>query len=115
MTSSLLGAGRRRDAPYILVVERVQSSLGLGGWAGGEGARPVARGGVVRDALMRRRGMAGPPSPPVPVMHSPTRKVSVKDQQAWKIPPCISNWKNAKGCVPPRSPPPPMPYDSTEA
>ncbi len=40
---------------------------------------------------------AGPPSPPVPVMHSPPRKVTVKDQQAWKIPPCISNWKNAKG------------------
>jgi SNW domain-containing protein 1 len=39
----------------------------------------------------------GPPSPPVPVMHSPPRKVTVKDQQEWKIPPCISNWKNAKG------------------
>ena len=30
-------------------------------------------------------------------MHSPPRKVSVKEQEAWKIPPCISNWKNAKG------------------
>jgi len=39
----------------------------------------------------------GPPSPPVPVMHSPPRKVTVKDQQLWKIPPCISNWKNSKG------------------
>uniref|UniRef100_T1JH05 SKI-interacting protein SKIP SNW domain-containing protein n=1 Tax=Strigamia maritima TaxID=126957 RepID=T1JH05_STRMM len=39
----------------------------------------------------------GPPSPPAPVMHSPTRKVTVKEQQEWKIPPCISNWKNAKG------------------
>merc|ERR1712226_982325 len=39
----------------------------------------------------------GPPSPPAPVMHSPNRKVSVKEQQEWKIPPCISNWKNAKG------------------
>ncbi|KRX66867.1 SNW domain-containing protein 1, partial [Trichinella sp. T9] len=53
-----------------------------------------------------------PPSPPAPVMHSPTRNVfrllffchyslvftvSVKEQQEWKIPPCISNWKNAKG------------------
>eukprot|EP00850_Spirogloea_muscicola_P026556 SM008233S22593 [mRNA] locus=s8233:1:564:- [translate_table: standard] len=34
-------------------------------------------------------------SPPVPVMHSPPRAVTVKDQQDWKIPPCISNWKNA--------------------
>merc|ERR1712136_241394 len=39
----------------------------------------------------------GPPSPPPPVMHSPTRKVTVNEQQEWKIPPCISNWKNAKG------------------
>ena len=41
----------------------------------------------------------GPPSPPAPVMHSPTRKVTVKEQQDWKIPPCISNWKNAKVSV----------------
>lgn len=39
----------------------------------------------------------GPPDDPVPVLHSPPRKVSVEDQEAWKIPPCISNWKNAKG------------------
>lgn len=38
----------------------------------------------------------GPPSPPAPVMHSPTRKTTVKEQQEWKIPPCISNWKNPK-------------------
>lgn len=39
----------------------------------------------------------GPPSPPAPVMHSPTRKTTVKEQLEWKIPPCISNWKNPKG------------------
>ena len=39
----------------------------------------------------------GPPSPPVPVMQSPPRKVTVKDQKFWKIPPCVSNWKNIKG------------------
>ncbi|PAV79170.1 hypothetical protein WR25_24176 isoform B [Diploscapter pachys] len=38
-----------------------------------------------------------PPSPPAPVMHSPPRKVTAKDQEDWKIPPCISNWKNPKG------------------
>merc|ERR1719507_1641321 len=27
----------------------------------------------------------GPPSPPAPVMHSPTRKVTAKEQQDWKI------------------------------
>ena len=34
---------------------------------------------------------------PVPVMHSPPRKLTTQDMQEWKIPPCISNWKNAKG------------------
>jgi SNW domain-containing protein 1 len=38
-----------------------------------------------------------PPSPPAAVMHSPPRKVTAEDQQNWKIPPCISNWKNIKG------------------
>ncbi|KAI9323931.1 SKIP/SNW domain-containing protein [Zopfochytrium polystomum] len=38
-----------------------------------------------------------PPSPPVPVLHSPPRKVSAEEQANWVIPPCISNWKNAKG------------------
>ncbi|MFH4974650.1 hypothetical protein AB6A40_001359 [Gnathostoma spinigerum] len=38
-----------------------------------------------------------PPSPPAPVLHSPTRKTTVKEQADWKIPPCISNWKNPKG------------------
>lgn len=41
----------------------------------------------------------GPGSPPVPVLHSPPRKLTVADQQAWKIPPCISNWKNSKGFI----------------
>ncbi|RHY63214.1 hypothetical protein DYB30_003736, partial [Aphanomyces astaci] len=44
-----------------------------------------------------KKAVRGPPSPPVPVMHSPPRKLTVMDQQAWKIPPCVSNWKNAKG------------------
>ncbi|KAK5089141.1 mRNA splicing protein [Lithohypha guttulata] len=39
----------------------------------------------------------GPPSPPPPVMHSPPRKATAEDQEAWKIPPAISNWKNPKG------------------
>lgn len=29
----------------------------------------------------------GPPSPPPPVMHSPPRKLTAEDQEAWKIPP----------------------------
>ena len=45
----------------------------------------------------RKKVPGAPPSPPVPVMHSPPRKVSKEDQEAWKIPPCVSNWKNSKG------------------
>lgn len=43
----------------------------------------------------------GPPDDPVPVLHSPPRKLTVADQQAWKVPPCISNWKNGKGFIVP--------------
>ncbi|KAF1816054.1 hypothetical protein P152DRAFT_427787 [Eremomyces bilateralis CBS 781.70] len=39
----------------------------------------------------------GPPSPPPPILHSPPRKLTAADQEAWKIPPPISNWKNPKG------------------
>lgn len=39
----------------------------------------------------------GPPSPPPPVMHSPPRKLTAEDQEEWKIPPPVSNWKNPKG------------------
>jgi len=39
----------------------------------------------------------GPPSPPPPIQHSPPRKLTAKDQQEWKIPPSVSNWKNQKG------------------
>lgn len=38
-----------------------------------------------------------PPSPPPPVMHSPPRKLTAEDQEAWRIPPTVSNWKNPKG------------------
>ncbi|KAL1556478.1 SNW/SKI-interacting protein A-like [Salvia divinorum] len=44
-----------------------------------------------------KRVPKGAGSPPVPVMHSPPRPVTVKDQQELKIPPSISNWKNSKG------------------
>lgn len=35
--------------------------------------------------------------PKVPILHSPTRKLTTEELKALKIPPCISNWKNAKG------------------
>jgi SNW domain-containing protein 1 len=36
-------------------------------------------------------------SPPVPVMHSPPKPLTAADQADWDVPPCVSNWKNAKG------------------
>lgn len=44
-----------------------------------------------------RRVPAGPPSPPPAILRSPPRKLSAQDQAAWRIPPCISNWKNQRG------------------
>lgn len=38
-----------------------------------------------------------PPSPPATIQHSPPRKITLKEQQEFKIPPCISNWKNPRG------------------
>ncbi|KAJ2081664.1 mRNA splicing protein [Coemansia sp. RSA 988] len=38
-----------------------------------------------------------PASPPAPVMHSPSRKVTAEEQREWTIPPCVSNWKNIHG------------------
>ena len=40
---------------------------------------------------------AAAPEPPVPILHSPPRKLTAEDAAAWKIPPCISNWKNPRG------------------
>ncbi|KAM0240552.1 hypothetical protein ACHAPO_002453 [Fusarium lateritium] len=39
----------------------------------------------------------GPPSPPPPVIHSPPRKLTAEDNEMWRIPPPVSNWKNPKG------------------
>ncbi len=44
---------------------------------------------------------SGPPDAPVPVMHSPPRKLSAVDAAAWKIPVCVSNWKTNRGYVVP--------------
>lgn len=33
----------------------------------------------------------------VPVMHAPAKKLTAQEIADWKIPPCVSNWKNAKG------------------
>uniref|UniRef100_A0A3B0MVM4 Chromatin-binding protein, putative n=1 Tax=Theileria annulata TaxID=5874 RepID=A0A3B0MVM4_THEAN len=47
--------------------------------------------------IRHKKMPANPPSPPPPVLHSPPRKLTKEDQMNWKIPPCVSNWKNQKG------------------
>jgi SNW domain-containing protein 1 len=46
-----------------------------------------------------KRLPGGAPDAPVPIMHSPPRKLSVAEAAQWKIPPCVSSWKNAKGYI----------------
>ncbi len=44
-----------------------------------------------------KKAPRAPADDPVPVLHSPPRKLTAADQAAWKIPACVSNWKNARG------------------
>lgn len=45
----------------------------------------------------QRKALVNPPSPPVPVMHSPERKLGKEEAAAWNIPPVVSDWKNNRG------------------
>jgi len=70
--------------------------------AGPEGSRVIRMVEAPVDPLeppkfKHKRVPRGPPSPPAPVNHSPPRKLTPGDMAAWKIPPCISHWKNPKG------------------
>ncbi|MCJ1330760.1 mRNA splicing protein [Thelotrema lepadinum] len=44
-----------------------------------------------------KRIPGGPPSPPRPILHSPTRRATAAEQAEWRIPPSVSSWKNPKG------------------
>merc|ERR1719215_734227 len=39
----------------------------------------------------------GPADDPVPVLHTKPAKLSKEEREAWKVPACISNWKNTRG------------------
>lgn len=89
----------KNEAPTYIKYTPAQQGAGFNSGASNRIIRMVE---MPKDPLeppkfKHKRVPRGPPSPPVPVMHSPPRKVTVKDQQLWKIPPCISNWKNSKG------------------
>jgi len=79
----------------------VGSLSGLkGNGAGGE--RIVRMSEMQRDPLepskFRQKKLPyRPPSPPVPVLQSAPEKLTKDEVDQWKIPPCISSWKNPKG------------------
>jgi len=82
-------------------IKYTPSSQGAG-HASGAGQRIIKMQDLPMDPLeppkfRHTKVPRGPGSPPVPVMHSPPRPVTQQDQSNWKIPPCISNWKNPKG------------------
>ena len=39
----------------------------------------------------------GPAEDPVPVLHTKPAKLTKEERDAWKVPACISNWKNTRG------------------
>ncbi|KAK6057393.1 inhibitor of Apoptosis domain protein [Cooperia oncophora] len=92
-------AEKQAPAQYIRYTPSQQS----GGHAGGSQQRIIRMVEEQKDPMeppkfrINQKIPRAPPSPPAPVMHSPPRKVTTKDQNDWKIPPCISNWKNPKG------------------
>ncbi|KAL3083353.1 hypothetical protein niasHS_011155 [Heterodera schachtii] len=92
-------AKKTAPAQYIRYTPSQQSGLN----AGGAQQRIIRLVEEQKDPMepprfqINQKIPRAPPSPPAPVMHSPTRKVSAKEQADWKIPPCISNWKNPKG------------------
>lgn len=100
-------ADKQAPAQYIRYTPAAQMSNaegeGDGTFNSGASQRIIRMVEVQRDPMspprfkINKKLPKGPPSPPAPVLHSPTRKVTVKEQQEWKIPPCISNWKNPKG------------------
>ena len=44
-----------------------------------------------------KRIPGGPPEEPAPIQRSPPRPLTAQDQLDWKVPPCISKYKNQKG------------------
>ncbi|KAK0739726.1 SKIP/SNW domain-containing protein [Apiosordaria backusii] len=76
--SSQMGDSSKKQERIIKVVERQQDPM-----------EP--------PKFKHKKIPRGPPTPPPPVMHSPPRKLTAEDQEAWRIPPPVSLWKNSKG------------------
>lgn len=87
-----------KEAQYIKYIPSKQG----GEYNSGASQRIIQMQEVQEDPLepprFRHKKLPSAPSEaPVPVLHSPPRKVSQEEAQQWQVPPCISNWKNPKG------------------
>lgn len=94
------GSGTNKDPTYIRYTP-AQGQVGEG-FNSGAKQRIIRMVDAPTDPMeppshLHKKVPRGPPSPPAPVMHSPPRKLTAKEQAEWVIPPCVSNWKNTKG------------------
>lgn len=94
----MVAGTRRAEATYV----RYQAAQGQMGDHSKKPERIIKIMERQRDPMeparfKQKKIPRGPPSPPPPVMHSPPRKLTAEDQEMWRIPPPISNWKNPKG------------------
>jgi SNW domain-containing protein 1 len=94
------GNGTNKDPTYIRYTP-AQGQVGEG-FNSGAKQRIIRMVDAPIDPMeppshLHKKVPRGPPSPPAPVMHSPPRKLTAKEQAEWVIPPCVSNWKNTKG------------------
>lgn len=103
IAASMPGQCAKKQAP-AQYIRYTPSEQGVG-YAGGAKQRIIRMVETQQDPMepprfrTNKKIPRGPPSPPAPVMHSPTRKITQKEQLEWRIPPSISNWKNPKGTV----------------
>ena len=94
--------GRRAEPTFVRYTPANQmgdSSSGDGGGTNDRSMKIVERqqDPMEPPKFKHKKIPRGPPSPPPPILHSPPRKLTAEDQEAWKIPPPVSNWKNPKG------------------
>lgn len=92
-------AVQQTNEPTYIRYNPVQQGAGFNSGAQSRVVRMVeiAKDPMDPPKFRHKKVPRGPPSPPAPVMHSPPKKVTVEEQNAWKIPPSISSWKNPKG------------------
>ena len=96
--NSIAGALGKREATYVRYTP-ASNQMGQKGKGGDRIMKIVQKqlDPMEPPKFKHKKIPRGPPSPPAPVMHSPPRKLTAEDQENWKIPPPISNWKNPKG------------------